>query len=113
MAVTNTTHTGLWLIWLSCVGDPERHGTFSKVGILPLDGARRRGSTNSTLGEAALVPEGVFPDDLDTTSLALTVLQPPSAGTVSYLLDLMAGYVNSDGTFQVNYHQNQYRQCGS
>ncbi|KAF3769353.1 HAD-like protein [Cryphonectria parasitica EP155] len=50
--------------------------------------------------EPALIPEGIFPDDLDTTSLALTALQPSSPKTVSLVLDTMAGYVNDDGTFQ-------------
>ncbi|KFA54738.1 hypothetical protein S40293_00763 [Stachybotrys chartarum IBT 40293] len=68
-----------------------------------------RTSWNFFQGEAALVPEGVFPDDLDTTSLALTVLQPPSAETVPYLLDLMAGYVNSDGTFQTYFDRDRHR----
>ena len=51
------------------------------------------------LGETALVPGGLFPDDLDTTSLALTVLRPSST-KVSSLLDMMANYVNDDGNFQ-------------
>ncbi|KAI9150073.1 Short-chain dehydrogenase/reductase [Paramyrothecium foliicola] len=50
--------------------------------------------------EAVLVPGGVFPDDLDTTSLALKVLRPPSDKTMSSLLDTMAELVNHDGTFQ-------------
>ncbi|KAJ8133003.1 hypothetical protein O1611_g621 [Lasiodiplodia mahajangana] len=53
-------------------------------------------------GETALIPEGVFPDDLDTTSLALKVLRPSSADTVSLVLDTMTQYVNDDGTFQVS-----------
>lgn len=49
-----------------------------------------------------LVPGGLFPDDLDTTSLALQVLQPPSKELVSTLLNEMAEYVNQDGTFQAS-----------
>lgn len=56
--------------------------------------------TDSVLGETALVPGGRFPDDLDTTSLALQVLQP-STNKVLVLLDEMAKYVNDDGNFQV------------
>ena len=51
--------------------------------------------------EAVLVPGGVFPDDLDTTSLALKVLPPSSHEDVALLLDRMAELVNKDGTFQV------------
>ncbi|KAJ0120464.1 Alpha-D-glucose-1-phosphate phosphatase YihX [Diaporthe amygdali] len=51
-------------------------------------------------GDAALIPGGQFPDDLDTTSLALQVLQPPSKELVSTLLNEMAEYANQDGTFQ-------------
>lgn len=56
-------------------------------------------------GKTVLVPGGSFPDDLDTTSLALTALQPTSSETVSSVLDTMAEYVNDDGTFQVSYQQ--------
>ena len=52
------------------------------------------------LGETALVPGGLFPDDLDTTSLALTVLRPSSTKKILSLLDMMANYVNDDGNFQ-------------
>lgn len=43
---------------------------------------------------------GSFPDDLDTTSLAL-IAMPPSSKTVSAVLDKMAEHANNDGTFQV------------
>ncbi|KAB8294828.1 hypothetical protein EYC80_006789 [Monilinia laxa] len=43
---------------------------------------------------------GYFPDDLDTTSLALIALQP-STKTVSSVLNKMSEYVNDDGAFQV------------
>lgn len=48
-----------------------------------------------------LIPGGYFPDDLDTTSMALTVLQPPSE-VVTSVLDEMLEYVNADGTIQVS-----------
>ena len=53
------------------------------------------------VGEAALIPGGQFPDDLDTTSLALVALPPSSNKLISSILDNMAGYVNDDGSFQV------------
>ena len=52
-------------------------------------------------GEATLVPGGYFPDDLDTTSLALTVLRPEQPEDVTSILDQMGEYVNSDGTVLV------------
>ncbi|KUI72797.1 Alpha-D-glucose-1-phosphate phosphatase YihX [Cytospora mali] len=55
-------------------------------------------------GETVLVPGGWFPDDLDTTSLALQVLRPSSSEMVSSILDQMAEYVNEDGTFQASHH---------
>ncbi|PSR90637.1 Haloacid dehalogenase-like hydrolase-domain-containing protein [Coniella lustricola] len=48
----------------------------------------------------ALVPGGYFPDDLDTTSLALQVLPPSSEEFITSTLNLMAKYANDDGTFQ-------------
>ena len=51
-----------------------------------------------------LIPGGYFPDDLDTTSLALTVLRPHPE-VVTSVLDEMVEYVNSDGTIQVS-HEN-------
>jgi hypothetical protein len=48
-----------------------------------------------------LVPSPTYPDDLDTTALALKVLRP-SSETTSLVLDLMASYVNDNGTFQVS-----------
>ena len=54
-------------------------------------------------GKVALIPGDVFPDDLDTTSLALKVLRPSSSKTVSSLLDTMAQYVNDDGSFKVSH----------
>ncbi|KAI0841508.1 Haloacid dehalogenase-like hydrolase-domain-containing protein [Hypoxylon sp. FL0890] len=62
-----------------------------------------RKTWNFFTGKTALVPGGFFPDDLDTTALALTVLRSPSAEIVSSVLDTMAEYVNDDGTFQVGY----------
>ncbi|KAL9115764.1 MAG: hypothetical protein Q9227_000132 [Pyrenula ochraceoflavens] len=43
-------------------------------------------------GEAVLVPGGYFPDDLDTTSLALTVLPPESDEEVASMLDRVADH---------------------
>ncbi|OTA90676.1 hypothetical protein M434DRAFT_22830 [Hypoxylon sp. CO27-5] len=59
-----------------------------------------RKTWNFFTGKTALVPGGIFPDDLDTTALALTALPPPSTKTVMSVLDTMAEYVNDDGTFQ-------------
>ncbi|APA11940.1 hypothetical protein sscle_08g067100 [Sclerotinia sclerotiorum 1980 UF-70] len=66
---------------------------------------------NFFAGKTVLIPGGLFPDDLDTTYLALTVLRPSSTKTISSLLDTMAEYVNDDGTFQASHpgaslHQN-------
>ena len=51
-----------------------------------------------------LVPGGYFPDDLDTTSLALTVLRP-HPDVVTSVLDEMIKYVKTDGMIQVS-HRN-------
>ena len=56
----------------------------------------------SWIGKPVLVPGGYFPDDLDTTALALTVLRPQPE-VVTSLLDEMVGYVNPDGTIQVSH----------
>ncbi|KAL7621715.1 hypothetical protein AAE478_009042 [Parahypoxylon ruwenzoriense] len=60
-------------------------------------------------GKIAPVPGGLFPDDLDTTSLALKVLRPSSTKTVSSVLDTMAEYVQNDGTFQTYFDRNKSR----
>lgn len=52
--------------------------------------------------ETASISGCLFPDDLDTTALALRALKSSSAQTISSVLDLMAEYVNNDGTFQVS-----------
>ena len=49
-----------------------------------------------------LIPGGQFPDDLDTTSLALMVLRPHPE-VVTSVLDEMVKYLNSDGTIQVSH----------
>ena len=49
-----------------------------------------------------LIPGGYFPDDLDTTALALTTLRPHPE-VVTSILDEMVEYVNSDGTIQVSH----------
>ncbi|KAI1108083.1 HAD-like protein [Nemania sp. NC0429] len=67
------------------------------------------GSKNTWNFFAALVPGGVFPDDLDTTSLALKVLRPSSGDTISLVLDTMTQYVNDDGTFQTYYDRDRVR----
>ena len=56
---------------------------------------------NSRLGKPVLIPGGYFPDDLDTTSMALITLRP-DAKLVTSLLDDMLTYMNPDGTFQVS-----------
>ena len=48
-----------------------------------------------------LIPGDFFPNDLDTTSLALTVLRPHPK-IVKSVLDEIIKYVNSDGTVQVS-----------
>ena len=50
-----------------------------------------------------LIPGDYFPDDLDTTSMALTILRP-DAEVVTSLLKEMLTYLNPDGTFQVKSH---------
>ena len=57
--------------------------------------------SDSSPEKPVLVPGGYFPDDLDTTSMALTVLKPDAELTNS-LLEEMLTYLNPDGTFQVN-----------
>ena len=48
-----------------------------------------------------LIPNGRFPDDLDTTALALLVL-PLEDSLTSSVLDDMLSYVNEDGSVQVS-----------
>ncbi|KAI1449975.1 Haloacid dehalogenase-like hydrolase-domain-containing protein [Annulohypoxylon stygium] len=67
-----------------------------------------RKTWNFFTGETALVPGGVFPDDLDTTSLALTVLRP-STEIAMPILDMMAEYINDDGTFQTYFDRGRAR----
>lgn len=62
-------------------------------------GSRR--SWNYFRGKPLLTPGNEFPDDLDTTSMALMTLRP-SAEITSSLLEEMLTYVNPDGTFQVS-----------
>ncbi|KAI0414171.1 HAD-like protein [Xylaria grammica] len=62
---------------------------------------------NFFAGKAVLVPGGYFPDDLDTTSLALKTLRPPSTEIVASILDTMMRYVNDDGTFRTFYDPNK------
>ncbi|KAM7219118.1 alpha-D-glucose-1-phosphate phosphatase YihX [Rhypophila decipiens] len=57
----------------------------------------------------ALVPGGVFPDDLDTTSLALQVLPPSRDGLVTSVLDKMASCANADGTFMTYFDPERIR----
>ena len=56
----------------------------------------------TVLGEPVLIPGGYYPDDLDTTSLALMVL-PPHPDVITSVLDEMLRYLNSDGTIQVSH----------
>jgi hypothetical protein len=49
-----------------------------------------------------LVPGNKFPDDLDTTSLALMVVPPESQETATAVLNKMLEYVLPDGRFQVS-----------
>ncbi|KAI1800362.1 HAD-like protein [Daldinia bambusicola] len=59
-------------------------------------------------GKPVLIPEGIFPDDLDTTALALKVLQP-SASEATSILDMMAEYVRDDGSFQTYFDRSKDR----
>jgi hypothetical protein len=52
-------------------------------------------------GEATLIPGGFFPDDLDTTSLALMVLPPKNSEVATSILEKMSRYVNPDGSVLV------------
>ncbi|KAF2867149.1 HAD-like domain-containing protein [Massariosphaeria phaeospora] len=77
--------------------------------LLILDATREHTLVNVTLdfketwnffaGQAVLVPGGKFPDDLDTTSMALTVLRPTASASTRSMLDKMAECVRPDGTF--------------
>lgn len=60
-----------------------------------------------------LVGKGVltkanFPNDLDTTSLGLTIL-PPSTDVIHSVLDEMLEYVNNDGIVQVSSSTTPYQ----
>ncbi|KAI1173383.1 HAD-like protein [Nemania sp. FL0916] len=59
-----------------------------------------RKTWNFFSGKTALNPEDGFPDDLDTTSLALQVFRSAASDVASLILDNMAQYVNENGTFQ-------------
>ncbi|CAI6334380.1 unnamed protein product [Periconia digitata] len=48
--------------------------------------------------EATLVPEGVFPDDLDTTCLGLMVEPPADSQIINNILDRMLECVTADGS---------------
>ena len=48
------------------------------------------------------MPGGYFPDDLDTTSLALMTLPPEKSEDITSALDKMVEFVNSDGSVQVS-----------
>ena len=52
------------------------------------------------IGEATLIPGGYFPDDLDTTALGLLVF-PPEQKILNKVLNQMALYVTSEGSFLV------------
>ncbi|OTB13101.1 hypothetical protein K445DRAFT_14092 [Daldinia sp. EC12] len=60
-------------------------------------------------GKPVLIPEGIFPDDLDTTALALRVLQPSPTEVTSSILDMMAEYVREDGSFQTYFDRSKDR----
>ncbi|PSN60217.1 HAD-like protein [Corynespora cassiicola Philippines] len=64
---------------------------------------------NYFAGEATLVPGGYFPDDLDTTSLALTVLRPDITPSVAAILDRMSQCRNFDGTFMTYFDSEKPR----
>ncbi|KAI5917034.1 hypothetical protein F4810DRAFT_716849 [Camillea tinctor] len=68
-----------------------------------------RKTWNFFTSQTALVPGGFFPDDLDTTSLALKVLRPSSTETVMSVLDTMAKYIKENGTFQTYFDRNRAR----
>lgn len=100
-----TDYTAIEILSTS-IGDRELLGTFSRVRLVDFAELLLipRGDIDMPSGETALVPGGQFPDDLDTTSLALQVLQPPSSEVAWLLLRKMAEYVNEDGNFQAGYY---------
>jgi hypothetical protein len=53
------------------------------------------------VGTPILVNGATFPDDLDTTALALMVVPPEELSTVHVILDNMLSFVHQDGRFQV------------
>lgn len=61
-----------------------------------------RQKSHQKISETILVPGGYFPDDLDTTSLALTTLPPNKSEDITSVLDKMIEFVNPDGTVQVS-----------
>ncbi|KAI0848056.1 HAD-like protein [Daldinia vernicosa] len=64
---------------------------------------------NFFAGKPALIPGDYFPDDLDTTALALQVLRPSPTEVASPILDMMAEYVKDDGAFQVYFDRSRER----
>jgi hypothetical protein len=59
--------------------------------------------------QATLVPGGYFPDDLDTTSLALVIQPPTQHDIITSLLNRMAQYVNPDGSIMVRLYMQTVR----
>ena len=53
-------------------------------------------------GEAVL-PVPAFPDDLDTTSIGLTVIGRDESLTYSVIMDEMLDHVNEDGIIEVRH----------
>ena len=66
--------------------------------------SRFQGIDTAQTGNATIIPGSHCPDDLDTTSLALAVLQPEQPEVIASILDKMAEYVNPDGTILVSHH---------
>lgn len=85
------------LLILEATGD-------SRLVKLPRSSASQEGTWNFfTDRTATLVTGGYFPDDLDTTSLALMVQPPTQSDMVNLLLDRMAQNVQPDGSILVRY----------
>jgi hypothetical protein len=75
------------------------HGTSSKVCILITNGHTYSLRYFCCLGRPLLTTED-FPFDVDTTSLALTILDRDKE-LISSVMDEMLDYVDSDGIIQV------------
>ncbi|KAF2680431.1 HAD-like protein [Lentithecium fluviatile CBS 122367] len=91
------------LLILEATGD-------SRLVKLPSSSASQEGTWNFfTDRTATLVTGGYFPDDLDTTSLALMVQPPTQSDMVNLLLDRMAQNVQPDGSILIYFDEGKLR----